>query len=134
MLPYGEAVDRGGVRVAYHPAGHVLGSAQVRLEHAGEIWVVTGDYKLERDPTCTLFEPGGAGCRVLDQFKDARRSAGHAADDTGLMSAAAGALEQARDSFWTADLHDPIDHREIDAEVDRVDVQTTHRRKVNNRL
>ena len=57
VLPYGEAIDRGGVRVSFHPAGHVLGSAQVRLEHAGEIWVVTGDYKLERDPTCTPFEP-----------------------------------------------------------------------------
>ena len=56
-LPYGEAVDLGGVRVSFHPAGHVLGSAQVRVEHHGEIWVVTGDYKLERDPTCTPFEP-----------------------------------------------------------------------------
>ncbi len=56
-LPYGEAVDRGGVRVSLHPAGHVLGSAQVRLEHRGEVWVVTGDYKLERDPTCAPFEP-----------------------------------------------------------------------------
>jgi putative mRNA 3-end processing factor len=35
----------------------VLGSAQIRLEHHGEIWVVSGDYKLQPDPTCTPFEP-----------------------------------------------------------------------------
>jgi len=56
-LEYGSAVDMGGVRVSFHPAGHILGSAQVRLEHAGEIWVVSGDYKLAPDPTCRAFEP-----------------------------------------------------------------------------
>ncbi|QEL19644.1 ligase-associated DNA damage response exonuclease [Limnoglobus roseus] len=56
-LAYGETVVRNGVSVSLHPAGHVLGSAQVRLEHRGEIWVVSGDYKLEADPTCTPFEP-----------------------------------------------------------------------------
>ena len=55
-VPYGEEIELGGVRVSFHPAGHVLGSAQVRLELHGEIWVVTGDYKLERDPTCAPFE------------------------------------------------------------------------------
>ncbi len=55
--PYGAAVDVGGVRVSFHPAGHVLGSAQVRLEHRGEVWVVSGDYKLAPDPTCTPLEP-----------------------------------------------------------------------------
>ena len=54
---YGEAVDVNGVRVSLHPAGHILGSAQVRVEHAGEVWVVSGDYKTEPDPTCTPFEP-----------------------------------------------------------------------------
>ena len=39
------------------PAGHILGSAQVRVEHRGEVWVVSGDYKTEPDPTCTPFEP-----------------------------------------------------------------------------
>ena len=53
---YGEAVDVNGVRVSLHPAGHILGSAQVRVEHAGEVWVVSGDYKTEPDPTCTSFE------------------------------------------------------------------------------
>ena len=56
-LPYGEAVEHNGVRVSFHPAGHVLGSAQVRVEHRGEVWVVSGDYKLEPDPTCQPFEP-----------------------------------------------------------------------------
>jgi putative mRNA 3-end processing factor len=56
-LEYGEAVDLGGVRVSFHPAGHVLGSAQVRIEHRGEVWVVSGDYKTQEDPTCAAFAP-----------------------------------------------------------------------------
>ena len=54
---YGEPTTINGVTVSLHPAGHVLGSAQVRLEHKGETWVVTGDYKLAADPTCASFEP-----------------------------------------------------------------------------
>ncbi len=50
-------VSLGGVRVSFHPAGHILGSAQVRVELAGEVWVVSGDYKLEDDGTCRPFEP-----------------------------------------------------------------------------
>jgi len=56
-LRYGETTSIDGVTVSLHPAGHVLGSAQVRVEHRGESWVVTGDYKLEHDPTCASFEP-----------------------------------------------------------------------------
>ena len=56
-LAYGEAVEHHGVRLSLHPAGHVLGSAQVRLEHRGQVWVASGDYKLEADGTCTAFEP-----------------------------------------------------------------------------
>jgi putative mRNA 3-end processing factor len=56
-LRYGETTSINGVTVSLHPAGHVLGSAQVRVEHRGDVWVVTGDYKLEHDPTCALFEP-----------------------------------------------------------------------------
>lgn len=56
-LDYGEAVNINGVRVSLHPAGHVLGSAQVRIEHGGEVWVVSGDYKTQSDPTCAPFEP-----------------------------------------------------------------------------
>ncbi|HET6424846.1 MAG TPA: ligase-associated DNA damage response exonuclease [Planctomycetaceae bacterium] len=53
---YGESLDCNGVRVSLHPAGHILGAAQVRIEHRGEVWVVTGDYKVADDPTCTPFE------------------------------------------------------------------------------
>jgi len=56
-LEYNERIDFGGVRGSFHPAGHILGSAQVRLEHQGEVWVVSGDYKLDRDPTSSAFEP-----------------------------------------------------------------------------
>jgi putative mRNA 3-end processing factor len=45
------------VRVSLHPAGHILGSAQIRLELGGEVWVVSGDYKTDPDPTTTAFEP-----------------------------------------------------------------------------
>jgi putative mRNA 3-end processing factor len=54
---YGEAVTLGGARVSLHPAGHILGSAQVRIEVGGEVWVVSGDYKLAVDSTCAAFEP-----------------------------------------------------------------------------
>jgi putative mRNA 3-end processing factor len=60
---YGESIDMNGVRVSLHPAGHVLGSAQVRVEYGGEVWVVSGDYKLDPDPTCASFEP--VRCRTF---------------------------------------------------------------------
>ncbi|HWD17678.1 MAG TPA: ligase-associated DNA damage response exonuclease [Verrucomicrobiae bacterium] len=53
---YGESLTRDGVRVSLHPAGHILGSAQVRIERAGEIAVVSGDYKVEADGLCAPFE------------------------------------------------------------------------------
>ncbi|HMK73651.1 MAG TPA: ligase-associated DNA damage response exonuclease [Myxococcaceae bacterium] len=56
-LAYGERRRMGDVDLSFHPAGHILGSAQVRLEHRGEVWVVTGDYKRVPDPTCAPFEP-----------------------------------------------------------------------------
>ena len=56
LLDYGETRDVNGVRISLVPAGHILGSAQIRLEHAGEVWVVSGDYKTEPDPTCTPYE------------------------------------------------------------------------------
>jgi putative mRNA 3-end processing factor len=55
-VDFGERVDMGGVRVSFHPAGHILGSAQIRAEHRGEVWVVSGDYKTDPDPTCAPFE------------------------------------------------------------------------------
>lgn len=54
---YGETVELNGAIVSLHPAGHILGSSQVRIEHRGEVWVVSGDYKTDPDPTCTPFEP-----------------------------------------------------------------------------
>lgn len=56
-LAHGEAIELGGVRLSLHPAGHVLGSAQVRLEKDGAVVVVSGDYKRAPDPTCLPFEP-----------------------------------------------------------------------------
>lgn len=56
-LDYGETIIRNGVTVSFHPAGHVLGSAQVRLEYQGEVLVVSGDYKVVPDGTCEPFEP-----------------------------------------------------------------------------
>ncbi len=53
---YGEVFQLGHARVSLHPAGHVLGSAQVRLEVDGCTWVVSGDYKRQADPTCAPFE------------------------------------------------------------------------------
>lgn len=56
-VSYGETIRlAGGVDATYLPAGHVLGSAQILLEHAGERVIVTGDYKRRSDPTCALFE------------------------------------------------------------------------------
>ena len=56
-LPYGARIRIRDTAISLHPAGHVLGSAQVRIEHRGETWVVSGDYKLAPDPTCDAFEP-----------------------------------------------------------------------------
>ncbi len=56
-LPYRKPLDIDGVRVSFHPAGHILGSAQVRIEYKGEVWVISGDYKLTPDATCAPFEP-----------------------------------------------------------------------------
>jgi len=56
-LAYGRTIERNGVRLSLHPAGHVLGSAQVRIEHQGQVAVVSGDYKTDADSTCTPFEP-----------------------------------------------------------------------------
>lgn len=55
-VEYGEVRTVNGVKLSLHPAGHILGSSQVRVEANGEVWVVSGDYKVEPDPTCTPFE------------------------------------------------------------------------------
>jgi putative mRNA 3-end processing factor len=56
-LPFGAAENINGVRVSLHPAGHILGSAQVRIEQDGYVAAVSGDYKTETDPTADAFEP-----------------------------------------------------------------------------
>src|SRR5208337_4694554 len=56
-VDYGAKLARDGVEVSFHPAGHVLGSAQIRMAHRGEVWVAAGDYKLENDGVATAFEP-----------------------------------------------------------------------------
>lgn len=55
-MPYGEPKTLGDVRLSFHPAGHILGSAQVRIESGDGVWVVAGDYKRAADPTCEPFE------------------------------------------------------------------------------
>ena len=55
-LPYGAGQTFANTKVSLHAAGHILGSAQVRIECDGEVWVVSGDYKRDADPTCTPFE------------------------------------------------------------------------------
>ncbi len=55
-VPYGEHIYLDGIRVSLHPAGHIIGSSQVRIEHRGEIIVFSGDYKIQPDPTCSPFE------------------------------------------------------------------------------
>ncbi len=54
---YGEAREMNGVEVSFHPAGHVPGSAQIRVAYRGEVWVVSGDYKVVADGLSTPIEP-----------------------------------------------------------------------------
>jgi putative mRNA 3-end processing factor len=56
-MRYGVKAPLGDCWVSFHPAGHIRGSAQVRVERSSDVWVVTGDYKRDPDPTCEPFEP-----------------------------------------------------------------------------
>ena len=56
-IAYGETRQIGAVTVSFHPAGHVPGSAQIRVERGGEVWVVSGDYKVEDDGLSEAFTP-----------------------------------------------------------------------------
>jgi putative mRNA 3-end processing factor len=56
-IDYSKSININGVKVSFHPAGHIPGSAQVRIEYKGKIAVVSGDYKLEDDGLSTPFEP-----------------------------------------------------------------------------
>lgn len=57
LLDYNEPLNMNGVMVSLHPAGHILGSAQVRIEAGGQVLVASGDYKTDGDATCSAFEP-----------------------------------------------------------------------------
>jgi putative mRNA 3-end processing factor len=63
---HGERIRLGDAIVSFHPAGHILGSAQVRIEAAGQVWVISGDYKRASDPTCLPFEPVRADVFVTE--------------------------------------------------------------------
>lgn len=56
-VEWNEKINMDGVTVSLHPAGHIIGSSQVRIEHNGEVWVVSGDYKTENDGISGAFEP-----------------------------------------------------------------------------
>jgi putative mRNA 3-end processing factor len=56
-IEYGETITKNGVEITMFPAGHVIGSAQIRVSYKGEVWVVSGDYKTEDDGISTPFEP-----------------------------------------------------------------------------
>ena len=55
-IDYGKEISINGVKISFHPAGHIIGSAQIRLEYRGEIWVISGDYKVEEDGLSGAFE------------------------------------------------------------------------------
>lgn len=56
-VDWNESVFLNGVKISLHPAGHIIGSAQIRIEYNGEVWVVSGDYKVEDDRISGVFEP-----------------------------------------------------------------------------
>jgi putative mRNA 3-end processing factor len=56
-IGWNEPVYMNGVRISLHPAGHIIGSSQVRVEYQGKVWVVSGDYKTENDGISGAFEP-----------------------------------------------------------------------------
>lgn len=56
-ITYGESLLINNVKFSFHPAGHIPGSSQIRVEHKGEVWVFTGDYKTEADGISTPYEP-----------------------------------------------------------------------------
>ena len=54
---WGESFTINNIKFSLHPAGHIIGSSQIRVEHKGEVWVFTGDYKTENDGISTPYEP-----------------------------------------------------------------------------
>jgi putative mRNA 3-end processing factor len=66
VAAHGERIRMGSTDVSFHPAGHVLGSAQVRIEGSAGVWVAAGDYKRAADPTCEPFEPVPCGTFITE--------------------------------------------------------------------
>lgn len=56
-IPYGKPFSLGETGLSFHPAGHILGSSHIRIESRGDVWVMSGDYKRDADPTCEAFSP-----------------------------------------------------------------------------
>jgi putative mRNA 3-end processing factor len=56
-IEWGDTISMNGVKISFHPAGHVIGSSQIRIEYGGEVWVVSGDYKVVNDGISGQFEP-----------------------------------------------------------------------------
>lgn len=87
---YGQTVTMSGVKVSFHPAGHILGSAQVRVEYKGEVWVQSGDYKLTPDATCAAFEHikciAGTGFRRNQSMVAAKSRAGKSVGDFCILA------------------------------------------------
>lgn len=65
-IPFGKKRKVGEAMVSFHPAGHILGSAQIRVEVSGRVFVVSGDYKPDRDRTCEEFEPVKCHCFISE--------------------------------------------------------------------
>lgn len=65
-LDYGHKIDINGVAVSLHPAGHAPGSSQIRVEYKGQVWVASGDYKVENDGLSTPFEPISCHCFISE--------------------------------------------------------------------
>ena len=89
-LPYGETVTLGDVRVSFHPAGHILGSAQIRIEGSEGVWVLSGDYKRAADPSSASFR--AAALRHVRHRVDLRAphlslgsGSGHRRRDPGVV-------------------------------------------------
>lgn len=56
-IQWNEVIEINGIKISLHPAGHIIGSSQIRVEHNGEVWVISGDYKIENDNISGIFEP-----------------------------------------------------------------------------
>jgi putative mRNA 3-end processing factor len=89
---FGETISVGGVRVRFHPAGHVLGSAQISVEADGTRIVVSGDYKRRPDPTCPSFEP--VACDVFITEATFGLPVFHHPDDKGEIARLLQSLRQ----------------------------------------